>query len=177
MPPSRPFKSKNSKLNNGAQKKNRKSWWPLRIGEVHSKQATPLWTSRRTNLSYQQNRLQMTFTSSALQNALLNGLQRTSKRLQKPQRKLKEWRRNLPWTSNPSKAWFSRRYDRNCVNRSLSHLHQQKRPPLPVRILEAIKVIDPTLKAVKTTDPTLEAVKMTDPAMWLGFVEKCRVAE
>ena len=60
------------------------------------KRATPLWTSRRTNSSYQRNLLRMTFTSNALQNGLLSKWRSTSKKLQKPQRKLKEWRQNLP---------------------------------------------------------------------------------
>ena len=49
-------------------------------------------------------------------------------------------------------TWFSAPCNKQCPNASLS-LRQQKRPTLPVRILEAVKMIGLNLEAAKMTDP------------------------
>ena len=56
----------------------------------------PLWILMRANSSNQRKASGMTFTSSAPQHGLLSGWQRSSKRLQKPQKARGKWRRNLP---------------------------------------------------------------------------------
>ena len=52
-------------------------------------------------------------------------------------------------------TWFSTLCNKQCPNASLS-LHQQKRPTLHVRILEAVKMIGLMLEAAKVTDPALK---------------------
>ena len=49
-------------------------------------------------------------------------------------------------------TWFSAPCNKQCPNASLS-LRQQKRPTLPVRILEAVKMIGLILEAAKVTNP------------------------